>query len=155
MSKTFIIALHCQINIMTNKYKELLRADELESDELSSIFFSEELGMLSQLKKEYSDIVTPELERTLLRLDEIEATIHEISRRLHPVVYMGTTKDSRNGIESIVGKTNWNKEDGTRVSLQVYVGRLKSFSGGVHDPIAKEIALDKMRKKIKELFPLK
>ena len=115
--------------------------------------YSEELKLLIQknsdlvaIHKQYEDILNKE--------KVLSKDVESLKNRLFPPIYFGTSKHHSTKEPFIIARSLYKKGTNDYAQLSVYVGAVSSFKNGIEDEEAKKIALEKMRKKIREKFPL-
>ena len=131
-----------------NSLPELKTLSEVSKEE-----FADEVGRLIQkfsdlliLQKEHSQILN--LEKSLV--SEVEL----LKNRLFPSIYFGIAKHRTTKDPYIIARSMWKKGLNDYAQLSAYIGPVANFKNGVEDEAVKKIALDKIRKKIREKFPL-
>lgn len=120
-----------------------------------------------QEKQEYSAEITILLEKTkellvirdkyadiLKKESELSQEVVELKSRLFPSIYFGVAKHHTTKEPYIIARNLWKKGKNDYAQLSAYVGSLSKFPKGLEDPEAKKIASHKIRKKIREKFPL-
>lgn len=127
---------------------ELNTLSEVEKSE-----YEDELGTLIQktsdllvLQVKYSDILN--LEKSL------SSDVEILKNRIFPSIYFGTAKHHTTKEPYIIARSMWKKGLNDYAQLSAYIGPVANFKNGVKDAEVKKIALDKIRKKIREKFPL-
>ena len=127
---------------------ELNTLNEVEKSE-----YEDELGTLIQktsdllvLQVKYSDILN--LEKSL------SSDVEILKNRIFPSIYFGTAKHHTTKEPYIIARSMWKKGLNDYAQLSAYIGPVANFKNGVKDDEVKKIALDKIRKKIREKFPL-
>ena len=127
---------------------ELNTLNEVEKSE-----YEDELGDLIKkasdlmiLQTKYSDILN--LEKSL------SSDVEMLKKRLFPSIYFGTAKHHTTKEPYIIARSMWRRGLNDFAHLSAYIGPVANFKNGVKDEDVKKIALDKIRKKIREKFPL-
>jgi len=125
--------------------KELGEVQQLEfSNELNSLI--ESLNDLLSLREKYETI--------LLKEAELSKKVEELKNRIFPSIYFGTAKHHTPKEPYIIARSMWKKGLNDYSQLSAYIGPVAKFQKGVNDPEVKKIALDKIRKKIQNSFPM-
>jgi hypothetical protein len=127
---------------------ELNNLNEVEKSD-----YADELGNLIQktsdlmvLHTKYSDVLN--LEKSL------SSDVETLKNRIFPSIYFGTAKHHTTKEPYIIARSMWKKGLNNYAQLSAYIGPVANFKNGVKDAEVKKIALDKIRKKIREKFPL-
>lgn len=122
-------------------------------NELQKTEYADELGTLIQkssdlmaLKSKYTEILN--LEKSLT------SDVEMLKNRLFPSIYFGTAKHHTTKEPYIIARSMWKKGLNDYAQLSAYIGPVANFKNGVEDEEVKKIALDKIRKKIRDKFPL-
>jgi hypothetical protein len=134
-------------NILEN-IPELNTLNEVEKTE-----YADELGKLIQktsdlliLQSKYADVLN--LEKSL------SSDVEILKNRLFPSIYFGTAKHHTSKEPYIIARSMWKKGLNDYAQLSAYIGPVANFKNGVNDKEVKKIALEKIRNKIREKFPL-
>jgi len=122
------------------------------SDE-DRIKYSAELKLLIQKN---SDLVTihKDYEKILNQEKILSKDVESLKNRLFPPIYFGTTKHHSTKEPFIIARSLWKKGTNDYAQLSVYIGPVANFKNGIEDEEVKRIALEKIRKKIRDKFPL-
>ena len=135
--------------------KDILQSmPELKSFSKEEI--SEYSDEINQLIQKNSDLVAirKEYENIFSKEKDLSVDVEMLRGRLFPSIYFGTAKHHRTKLPFIVARSLWKKGLNDYAQLSVYVGPVSKFKNGIEDEEVKKIALEKMRKKIKEKFPM-
>ena len=137
--------------LLTNIFESLPELNTL--NEVQKAEYADELGILVQKKSDllalqakYSDILN--LEKSL------SSDVEMLKNRLFPSIYFGTAKHHTTKERYIIARSMWKKGLNDYAQLSAYIGPVANFKNGVEDEEVMKIALDKIRKKIREKFPL-
>jgi hypothetical protein len=112
-----------------------------------------EIGSLLQittdlitLRSKYSNILHFE--------KSMSVDVEMLKNRLFPSIYFGIAKHHTTKEPYIIARSMWKKGINDYAQLSSYIGPVANFKNGVEDDEVKKIALDKIRKKIREKFPI-
>jgi len=127
-----------------------------ELKNLSAVDKSKYSNLIQLLIQKSSDLVTiqKEYEQVLTTHKNLSKEVEILRNRLFPAIYFGTAKHHTTKEPYIIARSMWKKGVNDYDQLSAYIGPVAKFKHGLEDEEVKIIALEKMRKKIEEKYPL-
>ncbi len=101
---------------------------------------------LLAIQAKYSEVLNRE--------SQLSKRVDELKNRLFPSIYFGKAKHHTTKEQYIIARSMWKKGKNDYAQLSAYIGPVSNFPKGVNDDQVMKIALDKIRKKIREKFPM-
>jgi hypothetical protein len=110
---------------------------------------------LSSLIQKASDllILRKENEKLFSLEKSLSEDVEMLKNRLFPSIYFGVAKHHSTKVPYIIARSMWKKGYKDYAQLSAYIGPVSNFKNGIEDEEVKNIALDKIRKKIRDKFP--
>ena len=115
--------------------------------------FSTEISLLLDSTRELM-IIREKYADILKREAELASKVEEFKNRIFPSIYFGTVKHHTTKEPYIIARSLWKKGTNDYAQLSAYIGAVAKFPKGIDDVEVMKIAKDKIRKKIREKFPI-
>lgn len=137
-----------QIKQILEQLPELNSLENLQKEE-----YSNEISLLLENTKELF-VIREKYADILKREAELSGAVEELKNRLFPSIYFGTVKHHTTKEPYIIARSLWKKGTNDYSQLSAYIGAVAKFPKGLEDAEVMVIAKDKIRKKIREKFPI-
>jgi len=137
-----------QLKQILEHFPELKAFEKEQKEE-----FSNEITLLLDSTKELM-VIREKYADVLKREDELSCRVEEFKNRIFPSIYFGTVKHHTTKEPYIIARSLWKKGTNDYAQLSAYIGPVAKFPKGIDDVEVMKIAKEKIRKKIREKFPI-